>query len=622
MFLAALSGWGVGASVVDFITVGGIPDDDSLSTAWHNGQLLNATLNALEPGTTFVFTNHHTFTTMGGIEVKDIKDVVIRIDGTISFLDDLDEWPREQRGFVLECLHFRHVHNVTFTSDNHRGVIQGNGNQWWGLPGIGYLQRLEDRPRLLSMDQSTDVVVEYIKFIDSPYWTTSFGSMDGLVIRWSDISARRTSSLGHSLVDKTAFNTDGFDFTGRNIHVHDVTVYSQDDCIAIKDGTENVLVERVNASGLGLTIGSIGGSVVRNITVRDCYLSDSSKGIYMKFRTSGNSIGSVSDVLFENIVIDNNEDWAIWIGPAQQSDSVELCAPHPCSLCWPLIPGAECNGGLGKTYNNITLRNIEIRNPQSSPGVILADPTWPMYNVTFDNVRVTRCADISAHTFANTFPNLPTSIYDVYVVYFALMWVAVALVLVVAPCICCFCVGCCTRVWWKIHPRTRWCVLATVGVVLAGVLVLGGWLAHVNAGVSALDTYYECKGVVGGVATGNTWPVPHCFEDRTTSGQPVEDCGLDWPAIFGIVLASLAFVFGALVLVLKLKCPARYAAYKGRCADACCCSAGAGCCGNSRKDSVDMDFVHGGVDFNSRKSSRISLLEHTDLPIGGTVTIN
>ena len=65
----------------------------------------------------------------------------------------------------------------------------------------------------------------------------------------------------------TAFNTDGFDISsGSNIWVHDCTVWNQDDCFTIvpiskgginADCTENILVENINASGLGLTVGSI-----------------------------------------------------------------------------------------------------------------------------------------------------------------------------------------------------------------------------------------------------------------------------------------------------------------------------------------------------------------------------
>ena len=62
-----------------------------------------------------------------------------------------------------------------------------------------------------------------------------------------------------------------------------------------------MLFERIEASGVGLTVGSIGGgSINRNITFRDIHMHKPIKGIYMKFRDSG----LVEDVTYENIVID------------------------------------------------------------------------------------------------------------------------------------------------------------------------------------------------------------------------------------------------------------------------------------------------------------------------------
>ena len=104
----------------------------------------------------------------------------------------------------------------------------------------------------------------------------------------------------------------------------------------------------------------------------------------MKFRGAGN----IEDVLYENIVMDAPEQYAIWIGPAQQSDSNRLCAAHPCSICWPKVPFAKCNAPVNATYRNITLRNITINNPRSAPGVILANEQSPMENVVFENVVV------------------------------------------------------------------------------------------------------------------------------------------------------------------------------------------------------------------------------------------
>jgi hypothetical protein len=115
---------------------------------------------------------------------------------------------------------------------------------------------------------------------------------------------------------------------------------SADDSFCVKDGSSNMLFERLTSSGLGLTIGSIGGSTVRNITFRsvlssrgcvlshacainrDIYMPDTFKvpstpplpvpllhylypasadlplqGIYLKFRGSG---GLITDILYAN----------------------------------------------------------------------------------------------------------------------------------------------------------------------------------------------------------------------------------------------------------------------------------------------------------------------------------
>jgi len=283
---------------------------------------------------------------------------------------------------VHECMYFNKFTNVTFTSSG-KGLIDGKGSTWWGIPGIGYLERQENRPRLLTIDNGKSILVEKIILKNSPYWTFWAPNADGLEVRYTDISARRDNDDGHDVIDMTAFNTDGFDVTGRNVWIHDCSVWNQDDTIAVKDNSENMLFERINASGVGLTIGSI-ASTVRNITFRDCYMHNTYKGIYTKFRGDG----LIADVTYENIVIDNPSQWAIWIGPAQQSDSNNLCAAHPCSICWPSVPLAQCGLPTSGRYENILLRNITVNNPKSSPGIIMANESNPMVNVTFDNVVV------------------------------------------------------------------------------------------------------------------------------------------------------------------------------------------------------------------------------------------
>ena len=366
---------------------GAIRNNATLGACWRNGAAFNTTLAMLGPGDTLLVPGNATFHLMGGIQVANKDSVTLQIDGTLVYSDDMKAWPRNGNGKdarVFDCMTFKNMSNFTITSGLPEALIDGQGAAWWGIPGIGYLEIGENRPRLLAVQDSKDVLIEHLFLKNSPYWNTLISNVDGLEIRYCRIEAWRISNTTHTDIDLTAFNTDGFDFTGRNIHVHHCTVWNQDDSFCIKDGTENVLVEHVNASGLGLTIGSI-SSTVRNITFRHAYMYHSYKGIYMKFRGPG----LIADVLYENITIDGAEQYPIWIGPAQQSDDKKApCAAHPCSLCWPLDPLAECNAPANATYVNITLRNIQVLSPKVNPGVILANASSPMQNIVFDNVVV------------------------------------------------------------------------------------------------------------------------------------------------------------------------------------------------------------------------------------------
>jgi len=367
---------------------------------------------------------------MGGIKAKNLKSVIIQIDGTLIFSDNIKQWPTDANGNVLECLQFDNIENVTFTSSG-KGLLDGSGRVWWGA--IGYLKYAENRPRLMNIANSKKLLVEHLIFKNSPYWTFWAHGIEDLEVRYSEISARITEEDHHTIKDLTAWNTDGFDVTGKNVWIHDSSVWNQDDCFCVKDGSENMLFENINASGVGLTIGSISGSTVRNITFRNVHMHHTYKGIYMKFR-AGDKPGLIADVLYENIYMEAPEQWPIWIGPAQQSDSKDLCAAHPCSICWPVDPFAKCFMPAAGKYENITLRNITINNPKKI-GVIMANSTNPMNNVVFDGVKFT--------------------------------------------------------------------------------------------GIGKKDNYFRCENVVGGVAKGDTWPVPSCFKDKTMEEEEYKEYNIE-----------------------------------------------------------------------------------------------
>ena len=386
------------AAIINIVDQGAVVGDDAVDTCFHNAGVMNKTLSSLRPGDTLLVPNN-LFWLMGGIYAKGIKDAVIRIDGTLKFwtpniLNIEKVWPRDENGNVKECFFFEELENVTFTS-SHIGTIDGNGHGWWGA--IEYLLFRENRPRILHIHNSQKLLFEHIFLKDSPYWTFLADDISDLVIRYANISARRTNASYHDLFDLTAFNTDGFDVSGKNIHIHDCNIWNDDDSIAVKEQTgssirsncsENMLFERINASGVGLTIGSIGSSAshtcVRNITFKDSVMPNTFKGIYLKSRPGGGgqNTGEITNVTYQNITINNPTQWAIWIGPQQAGYK------GACSLLWPEDPLAKCPVPSDITWTNILLKDITINNPKMSPGVILGNNTNVMKNVVFDNVVV------------------------------------------------------------------------------------------------------------------------------------------------------------------------------------------------------------------------------------------
>ena len=92
------------------------------------------------------------------------------------------------------------------------------------MPLVGYLMHAENRPRLLRVQKSTDILVENLLLNNPPFWATKFHDVRRLEIRWVGINARRTAAHGHPLIDLTAFNTDGFDISGQHIWIHDCEI--------------------------------------------------------------------------------------------------------------------------------------------------------------------------------------------------------------------------------------------------------------------------------------------------------------------------------------------------------------------------------------------------------------
>ncbi len=153
--------WG---AVLDFEALGGIPIDSTHTTCKANTQRLSQVLQYNASDNTIVF--HKLFHFFNGVYAEHLKNVQLIIDGTLRF----ERPPVKTVDHPPACIMINKSKNITVTSTT-RGLIDGRGSNYWGVPVVGFLELVEHRPRLFRMNQTSDILIENVVFKDSPYHT-------------------------------------------------------------------------------------------------------------------------------------------------------------------------------------------------------------------------------------------------------------------------------------------------------------------------------------------------------------------------------------------------------------------------------------------------------------------
>lgn len=421
-------------SLEDF---GAVEGDASANVT--NRRAFNRALVHARPGDTVVVPPGTWYLTGGVVSQRERSHLTLDLRGNLSFVFDLENWPQNpDTGHYANCFDFTHIQHFTMTGTSVEGLgglpqvaIDGNGKGWWDGVMTNKISS-GGRPRMLSISDSSDVLVQNLLLVNSPSWHLRIVAARAEVrfvhvevdrqvqaeikTHMAQRSPKLPSEFGSLLPGKDSLilqpedlNTDGIDTAGVDIWVHDCVVHNDDDSVAVKptnagqtfidgttaDCTERVVVEDTVLTGFGASIGSVGPSTkracVNNVTFRNIAMPNTGKGIYIKSNKAPCDEGQysqISNILYENINIYRPRWWAIWIGPQQQHE------PHTelggdCAIAYPIVKHCPTQGCTD--FSNITLRNVLIEDPLLSPGVLLGNESNPM-NVTFENV-VARMSD-------------------------------------------------------------------------------------------------------------------------------------------------------------------------------------------------------------------------------------
>ena len=362
---------------------GGLANCSTVACAQQNSVAFLAAGNAAVAGDVVVFDGGRRWWYMpfnpadhGGVVpiLENLDSVAISLEGELVLHDNFTAWPTYVHGDKNKTAYYNaiHIRNSTRVTVTGGGTVVGQGETWWRAFFFGKVER--QRPTTLYLENAADTTVEHISIFDAPRFNIYADNVDGLEVRyatiWVDVLSQKSIYEELTGIDasylppfrdaahrraaaaaapgKTAsfpmfpYNTDGVDFHGRNIHLHDLNISNYDDVVAVKASdesysiqcTENVLVERLTVFvGVGLSIGSIvpapNKRCVRNVTFRDIALQDPLKVVYVKSGSPGDDSadeaedlwsGSVTDVLYENITANGSLFPAIYLGPQQQKE--------------------------------------------------------------------------------------------------------------------------------------------------------------------------------------------------------------------------------------------------------------------------------------------------------------
>lgn len=318
----------------------------------------------------------------GTIELDSKIVLNISAGAKLIFSDNLENhkiinqrWEGKEQKVYSPLIYAKNAENIIIKG---HGTIEGQGQNWWQLFENDELKY--SRPRAISFEQSSDILIEDLKIVNSPAWTVNPIKSKNITI--DNISIKNPPNSP---------NTDGINPSScKNVHISNCHVDVGDDCITIKSGTEkssdlipceNITVTNctmVHGHG-GVVIGSEMSGSVRNVTISNCIFDGTDRGIRIKSRRGRGGI--IEDIVVNNIVMNDVLSPIImnlfyYCGDGGKDKFVWDKNPKKFSSQTPVVREIS--------FNNIRANNVKIR-----AAFIYGLPESPIEAITFNNISIT-----------------------------------------------------------------------------------------------------------------------------------------------------------------------------------------------------------------------------------------
>lgn len=291
---------------------------------------------------------------------------------------------RQNRGEGMMWISGKDLKQVSITGT---GCIDGNGVAFMGqeLEDSYELKPVTDvdpRPHVLTLIGVERVVMRDVTLCNSPYWTVH-------LVGCNDVTISGISILNSLKIR----NGDGIDVDhSRNVRISDCHIESGDDCICLKNRREyaeygpcqDIVVNNctMTSRSCAIKIGSENMDRIERVLFDNCIIKGSNRGIGIQNRDEG----TVSDVVFSNMMIESRLYSDVWWGKAEPIyvTSYPRAVGNHKDAGW-RFPAGATEGRCGEV-KDIYFENIRCRGEN---GVFVGgDVREKVHNINFRNVEV------------------------------------------------------------------------------------------------------------------------------------------------------------------------------------------------------------------------------------------
>nr|ACN85300.1 exopolygalacturonase precursor [Oryza coarctata] len=217
-------------------------------------------------------------------------DVTVQLDGNLLGSNDLSK-------YKANWIEFRKVDNLVIAG---KGTLDGQGPGVWSKNSCAKNYNCKILPNTLVLNSVKNGLVSGITLKDAKFFHMNMFRCKGVTISGGTITAPEESP-----------NTDGIHMgDSSKIAIVGTTIGTGDDCISIGPGSEGITITGVTCGpGHGISVGSLGRykdeKDVKDITVKDCVLKNTSNGVRIKSYEDAISPITASKLTYENIKMED-----------------------------------------------------------------------------------------------------------------------------------------------------------------------------------------------------------------------------------------------------------------------------------------------------------------------------